>query len=186
MSEALTALAGLDAPAAYIGIADAGPLGQITLRADLSDGAVAAALQGVLGAVPGVLQVAADGARRTVWMAPDELLVLAPPADRDGLIAALAEALASRHAMVLDVSDARAVVRLTGPGVGEVLAKGAPCDCSDPAFPPGTARRSHMGGLAVGIWRLEPEVWEVVCFRSFAHHLWAWLHKAAAPGSEIG
>jgi len=74
---------------------------------------------------------------------------------------------------------------LSGAGVAEVLAKGAPCDLSEGAFPPGSARRTRLGALAVGFWRLDEQVWEIVAFRSYAHHLMTWLEDAARKGAEV-
>jgi sarcosine oxidase subunit gamma len=172
-----------------IGIEDVSA-GQVTLKADLSDPAVARELEAHVGAaLPEALRVAtvASGAR-VVWMAPDELLILldGDHMAANDMVASLGAGLSMSHNLVLNVSDTRAVFRLTGAAVGEVLAKGAPCDCSDHGFPPGTARRTHMTGLAVGLWRLDAETWEVVCFRSFAHHLAEWLAFAARADSAVG
>ena len=134
--------------------------------------------------VPEPLAVSGDG--KAIWMSPDELLLMVPHGDAGAVASALSAALTGVHHMALDVSDAREVLRLSGPLVGEVLAKSVPCDCSEKGFPPGTARRTHLGGLAVGLWRLDGATWEVVCFRSYAHHLQAWLEQTAVPGSEVG
>ena len=175
------------AEAPYIGIERTGPVGQVTLRGDLDDTALTAAVEQVIGLpVPGRLAVNQAGAYRAVWMAPDELLLMVPAEETQVILAALDEALSRQHHMALDVSDARAVFRLTGALVAEVLAKGAPCDLSEAGCPVGTARRTHLAGLAVGLWHLDAEEWEIVCFRSFAHHLQAWLEAAAAPGAEVG
>lgn len=171
----------VDAP--LIHLEDTSPRGQITVKGDLSSPDLQTALREVTGAeVPGAL---AQSAGRIVWMAPDELLVLVPDVEVPDAVRVLEEGTAGQHVMVLDVSDARAILRVSGRRAGEVLAKGAPCDCSDHGFPPGTARRTHLGGLAVGIWRLDEENWEIVCFRSYAHHLSAWLEQCAAAGSEV-
>ena len=170
-----------------IGIEDTGPRGQITVRGALDTDAMAAAVDEAVGlSLPATLGVTHDGGARAVWMSPDELLLMTEPAEVAGAITRIGEQLGAAHHMALDVSDVRTVLRLTGPRVGEVLAKGAPCDCSDHGFPVGTARRTHMAGLAVGIWRLDAETWEIVCFRSYAHHLRAWLEHAARSGSEVG
>ncbi|MEM6660895.1 MAG: sarcosine oxidase subunit gamma family protein [Pseudomonadota bacterium] len=182
MSDAAAETGAMDAaPELIIGIAEATPQGQVTFRGDLS----AVDLSVVDGlTVPGTLQTTAAGSSRAIWMSPDELLLLVK--DAPATVTALTEQLAGQHAMALDVSDARIAFRLTGDLVGEVLAKGAPCDCSDHGFPPGTARRTHLGGLAVAIWRIDAGTWEIACFRSFAHHLKAWLEQAAVAGSEVG
>ena len=168
----------------YIEIETANPGGQVTLRADLSDPAVVAALKDVADLdMPETLKVTQNGAARGVWMSPDELLLFVP--DSAAAVAGFAAALDGHHHMALDVSDARTVLRLSGDGVGEVLAKGAACDVSDHGCPPGTARRTHVAGLAVGFWRLDAKTWEIVCFRSFAHHLKSWLATAATEGSQV-
>ncbi|MEM7189259.1 MAG: sarcosine oxidase subunit gamma family protein [Pseudomonadota bacterium] len=164
-----------------IEIADATPSGQVTYRGDLA-AVDLSALDGLT--TPAALQTTAAGQARAVWMSPDELLLLL--ADAPAAVDGLSAQMAGHYAMALDVSDTRVVFRLTGALVGEVLAKGAPCDCSDRGFPPGTARRTHLGGLAVAIWRIDAETWEIACFRSFAHHLKAWLEQTAIAGSEVG
>lgn len=192
MSEPVSALHGrsnrvetpVAAPTALIGIEDTGLRGQITLRGDLESKGFRNAVEQVVGCeVPAAL-CHVDG--KAIWMSPDELLLLMPRDEVQAAVNALSQTLTGVHHMALDVSDARAILRLTGPLVGEVLAKGAPIDCTDRTFLVGKARRTHLGGLAVGIWRLDAETWEVVCFRSYAHHLMAWLEGTSAAGSEVG
>lgn len=170
-----------------IGIEPSGLSGMITLRGDLASKALAGAVDDAVGlTVPGPLSVTANGDARAVWMSPDELLLFCAYAEADATVARIGDRMGSAaHHMALNVSDARVVIRLTGARVGEVLAKGAPCDCSDHGFPVGTARRTHMAGLAVAFWRLDAETWEIVALRSYAHHLHAWLEQAALPGSEV-
>ncbi|HET7408756.1 MAG TPA: sarcosine oxidase subunit gamma family protein, partial [Paracoccaceae bacterium] len=155
MPEPASALAGRRADG-YIRIEDSGPRGQVTLRGDLGGAEISRFVKELAGVgVPGVWQVTREGDRAAVWMAPDELLLLIPYAEAGQAVARAGEMLEGRHQLALDVSDARVVLRLAGPLVGEVLAKGAPCDLSDRAFPPGSARRTHLGGLAVAFWRLD-------------------------------
>ena len=167
-----------------IRIEDRGPVGQVTLRGDLGSEALLAAVEAGVGvAVPGPLRAAFDGDRGAVWMSPDELLLFTAYDRAGALAASLGEALAGEHHLAVDVSDARAVIRLSGAGVAEVLAKGAPVDLGAAAFPVGTARRTHIGGVAVGFWRLGEDEWEIVCFRSFARHLFDWLVQSSVEGS---
>jgi sarcosine oxidase, subunit gamma len=186
MPEPVSVLSGRR-PAGYVGIEDTGLRGQVTLKGELGGRAMAGAVRELVGLkMPGVRQVMAGQGNAAVWMAPDEVLLLMPYADAPGAVARAGEVLKGRHHMALDVSDARVVLRLTGAAVGEVLAKGAPTDLSDRACPPGSARRTHLGGMAVAFWRLDAETWEIVAFRSYAHHLVAWLEDAARPGAEVG
>jgi sarcosine oxidase subunit gamma len=119
-------------------------------------------------------------------MSPDELLLFTAYDQAEALAAELGAALAGAHHLAVDVSDARALLTLTGAGVAEVLAKGAPLDLTEAAFPVGAARRSHIGGVAVGFWRKAEHEWEIVCFSSFARHLFDWLVESSVEGGEVG
>ncbi|MEM7497083.1 MAG: sarcosine oxidase subunit gamma family protein [Pseudomonadota bacterium] len=168
-------------------VAEAGQVGMVTIKADLGLPALAEAVRAACGLdVPAPLTVSLGDERAVVWMAPDELLVMVPASEAAGVAADLEAALGGVHAMVVDVSSARAVFRLEGALAGEVLAKGAPLDFRDGAFPVGTARRTHLGPVAVGIWREAAERWVLVAFRSYAPYTADWLAAAVAPGSEVG
>ncbi len=170
-----------------IRIEDRGPVGQVTLRGDLSSDALRAAVTAGVGIdVPGPLRAVFDGTKGAVWMSPDELLLFTAYDQADALVASLGAALAGEHHMAVNVSDARAVITLAGAGVAEVLAKGAPVDLGAAAFPAGAARRTHIGGVAVGFWRRAEHEWEIVCFRSFARYLFDWLVESSGEGGEVG
>jgi len=170
-----------------IRIVDHGPVGQVTLRGDLASAALRGAVRDAIGVeVPGPLSAAFEDGRGAVWMSSDELLLFTAYREAEALVAALDAALAGEHHLAINVSDARTVLALTGAGVDEVLAKGAPIDLSPAAFPVGTARRTHVAGIAVAFWRKSEMEWEIVCFRSFARHLYDWLGQSSLEGSEVG
>ncbi|MEM0945212.1 MAG: sarcosine oxidase subunit gamma family protein [Pseudomonadota bacterium] len=170
-----------------VALQDLGPVGQITLKGDLADPELGSAVMDLVGvAPPGALRATFQGERSAVWMAPDELLLVLPYAETGAAVAQLQNALAEQHAMAVDVSDARAVIRVSGEGAQELMAKGAPCDVSDRGFPVGTARRTHFAEVAVGIWRREETLWEMVSFQSYAPHLFAWLRASAGEASRVG
>ncbi|MGF1502209.1 MAG: sarcosine oxidase subunit gamma [Paracoccaceae bacterium] len=188
MSEVVTALAGAVAePRPRLRIADRGPVGMVTLRADLAEPRVAAAVRAVAGVeIPGVWSARfADEGRGAVWMAPDELLILVPYSLAGESAARLDADLAGLFATAVDVSDARTVLALSGPDVAETLAKGAPMDLSPDAFPPGAARRTHLAEIAIGLWRRSEAEWEIVTFRSVSRHLFDWLVASGAAGAEV-
>ena len=190
MSEPVSVLEGARAePRPGLVIEDRGPVGMVTLKGDLAAPIIAEAVDHMIeAAIPAPLSVVAGHqGRRAVWMAPDELLILTGSYyDASAIEAGERGGLAGEHAMVLNVTGARAVFRLTGPDVAETLAKGAPVDLSDAAFPVGRARRTHLSGLAVAFWRLGVAEWEIVCQRSYARHLWDWLLASGAPGARVG
>lgn len=183
MSEPATALGG----AAFDGavrVAEAPATGMVTLRADLSDQAVARALREAVGTgLPGTRGIARAGDAAAAWMAPDELLILCPWDAAPALAADLSAKLGAVPHLAADVSSARAIIDLTGPGWREVLAKGAPMDLAPGAFEPGEIRRTRLGQVAVAIWASDAETAHLVCFRSVAGFVFDWLKTAAEPGS---
>jgi sarcosine oxidase subunit gamma len=55
-----------------------------------------------------------NGDRACGWMSPDEYLLVLPYAEVGATVAALSKALAGEHFLAVDVSDARAMFRITG------------------------------------------------------------------------
>lgn len=184
MSEAVSALQGAFAKGA-VSVAEIGPQGMITLRGDLSDAKLAAAVQQVTGAeMPGQRKITHAGACAVAWMSPDELLILLPYGDVAAAIAALNAALAGSHFLAVNVSDARALFRVTGAPahVREVIAKLAPADLSPEAFAPGDIRRTRLAQVAAAFWLTEEGEARIVCFRSVARYAFDLLKTSAAAG----
>jgi sarcosine oxidase subunit gamma len=162
-------------------------VGIVTLRADLADPRLAAAVEAATGCpLPATRRIEVSARGAVAWMSPDELMLFTGPTDAPAAVAALDAALASTHHLAVDVTDARAVFRLEGPGAREVIAKGAPVDLHPAAFGPGDFRRSRLGQVAAAFWMPAPEVIELMCFRSVAPFVAAWLDQAARPGSLPG
>ena len=186
MSDPVSALQGQD----YQGFAfvcEAGLRGMITLRGDLASKPVAKAVKAATGvAVPGQRGIELSGDRGAAWMSPDELLILVPYEEVQKAMDGMTAALGTAHALVVNVSDARAVFRLDGEGTRDVLAKLAPVDLSVDAFQPGMIRRSRIAQVPAAFWLLDEARAEVVCFRSVAQYVFDLLKNAAQPGSEVG
>jgi sarcosine oxidase, subunit gamma len=163
------------------------PTGMIALRGDLADPALAAAVTAATGrSVPAIRRIDGGFEAGAAWMSPDELLLLVPYAEAPARAAELGAALAGTHHLVADVSDARAGFALDGAGAREVLAKGVPVDLHPAAFGPGDLRRTRLGQVAAAFWMPAPERFELVCFRSVAAFVEAWLRQAATPGTLPG
>ncbi|MBL4541054.1 MAG: sarcosine oxidase subunit gamma [Rhodobacteraceae bacterium] len=186
MAEAMTALGGAATEGA-IRVAEAPPTGMIALRADLSTRAVGKAVKEATGiALPRALRIETAKDRSVAWMAPDEVLVFCPWEKAAGLAADLSEGLGDTPHLVADMSSARALIDLSGPGWREVLAKGTPVDLAPGAFGPGDFRRTRLGQVAVAIWASGPERAHLICFRSVAGFVFDWLSMAAARDSLPG
>ena len=156
-------------------------LGMVTIRADLDRAGDAIAEAAGL-AIPGQTRIVTDGSRSLGWMSPDELLLILPSAELADAIAALTDALASEHALVADVSDARAVFDVTGPHAGDVIEKLMPVDLDD--LPADGLRRSRAAQTAAALWRI-PDGFRLIGFRSTADYLRLILENAAIPGSGL-
>lgn len=87
-------------------------------------------------------------------------------------------------AAVADQSDGHAVLRLSGPALRRVLAKGVNLDLHPSAFAVGDAAATAIAHIGVVLWRLEdlPDgapVFESALFRSMAGSFWHWLASSA-------
>ena len=159
------------------------PLGMISLRGDLGDEGLRAAVQSVTGVpVPDSLRIEGKSAQGAAWMSPDELLLFVPRDRVDAAVSQLGQALDGTHPLVLDVSDLRACLRIEGPAAREVLAKLSPADLHPDAFGPGAFRRTHLGQVAAAIWPEEQGA-RVLCFRSVADYALALLRQSATDGA---
>ncbi|MQY44278.1 sarcosine oxidase subunit gamma [Epibacterium sp. SM1969] len=186
MSNAVSVLNG----ASYSGLAevkDAGLKGMITLRGDITSAKLAEAVKTVTGcAVPEVLKATTEGDTTVTWMAPDELLVVTGYEGVEAKVEALNGELKGEHALVVNVSDARAYFTVTGAAAREVLAKLAPIDLSPAKFLPGDFRRTRLAQAAGAFWLDQSESFHIVCFRSVGDYMFNLLKVAADPDSSVG
>jgi sarcosine oxidase, subunit gamma len=186
MSEARSALPG----AVFDGtvrVEEAGLRGMLTLRADLGAAKVRKAVRAAVGVdLPDTRRAVLSDGRGALWMSPDELLLILPHGEAGAAAAALSQALAGVHHLVAEVSDARAVFRLTGDlaAVREVLARLTPADVSPAAFTEGEVRRTRLGQVAAAFW-IEEDGVTLVAFRSVAAYVFDLLANAAS-GARVG
>lgn len=185
MSDAVSALGGATFEG-YVRIRETGPVGMITLRCKHEVKALAKAVKAVVGVkLPGKRRIEMKSDKGAAWMSPDELLLLLPYEQVQGAILLINEILQGEHALVVDVSDARAVFRLEGAGAREVLRKLCPVDLSDDAFGPGEIRRTRAAQVAVAFW-MDENGFTLVSFRSVAAYVMGLLSASAKPGGEVG
>ncbi|WP_439521902.1 sarcosine oxidase subunit gamma [Marivita sp.] len=185
MSDVALALGG----ASFDGLVQVNELagqGMVTVRGDLADTAIIKAVKDVFGVtLPGTRETAFDGAQGALWMSPDEALLLCPYVVAQQKADELAAKLADAHALVVNVSDARAVFQLKGTMLREVIAKLAPVDMSPDAFKPGMVRRTRLAQVAGAFWMDDAHSARVVCFRSVAGYMFGILRNAADDASAV-
>jgi sarcosine oxidase subunit gamma len=186
MSDPVSALNG----AGFDGLArieECGLQGMITLRGDLSDKSVIKAATAATGAkMPGQREAHVKGEAGLCWMSPDEVLVLCAYADVAAKAAAMVQALTGTHALAVNVSDARAVFRVSGPASREVMAKLCPVDLAPGSFGPGQIRRTRLAQVPAALWMDSDDSFRIVCFRSVAQYVFDVLRTAANSQSAVG
>ncbi|MBW4707727.1 sarcosine oxidase subunit gamma [Roseobacter sp. YSTF-M11] len=186
MSDPVTALNGVSSDSGIATITGVPLQGMITLRGDLSAAAVKNAATGVAAVdMPGQGEANCVENRGICWMSPDELLVLCPYETVAANIEKMQQTLGIQHALVANVSDARASFRLGGPRAREVLAKLCPVDLSPGAFTPGMFRRTRMAQVPAAFWMRNADTFQIICFRSQARYVFDLLKISAQPGSEV-
>jgi sarcosine oxidase subunit gamma len=182
------ALANRSAPDnSYVGIREITERGMIDLRGLPSDRKFMAAAKAVLGAeLPKVPRTTATwGDVKVLWLAPDQWLVTCPRARAQDLTEALSKACEGLHALAVNVSDMRAIIRLEGELAREVVMKGSTLDLTDGSYAAGTVRRMRFADIAALLHIAAENTIEVYVFRSYAHYAFDFLVKASRKGSEI-
>ena len=121
-----------------------------------------------------------------IGLAPGEWLALAEGARAAGLASALSAELAGL-AGVVDLSSAKAIIRVSGPRARDVLAKGCPLDLDARAFAPGDAATTLVAQIGCTIRQVDAvPTYDLLVPRSFAESFYAWLAaSAAAYGYEV-
>lgn len=161
-------------------------IGMITLRGDLADPGFAKGVQAATElAVPALRQVTGDTTRALAWMSPDEALLICPASEVADLLSTLESAVSDQFATLVDVSDARTVFEVAGPGAREVLAKLTPADMHPEAFAPGEMRRTRLAQVATALWMPDPERIRLICFRSVAQYVTDLLALSASPAGAL-
>ena len=156
---------------------------QVTLRVDPKSPAaerIGTALGTMLPNQPG--QVARTEDLQILWLGPDEWLLIGPEGSADRIQAALVEAIGAEHGSVVDVSDHRTVVEVSGPVSRELLAKGCGLDLHRRSFTAGQCAQTLLARAGVVLVcrdAEQPSFW-IFVRASFARYLADWLADAAA------
>jgi len=95
------------------------------------------------------------------------------------------KALAGGHYLAENLSDARALIHVSGPYAREVMAKLAPVDLHPDTYQVGDFRRTRLGQVAAAFWMTDADTFAVICFRSVADYTFKLL-AASAKGGAVG
>jgi sarcosine oxidase subunit gamma len=119
-----------------------------------------------------------------VWLAPSHFSLQRPGATP--LLPDIARVVGDSAALI-DLTDARATLHLTGPAARDILAALVPIDLHPRAFAPGRAATTVAGHLTVQLRQLDiAPSYEISVGRSFAGSLWRALELAGAGRLRLG
>lgn len=115
-----------------------------------------------------------------IGTAPGQWLAVAESKEARALPAMLGVALKGL-ATVVDQSDGKAVLRISGPRARGVLAKGCSLDLNPSVFKPGSAGTTPVSLIDCVIWQVdEAPTYDLAVASSFAGSFWSWLTASAA------
>lgn len=174
---AMEPLAGHYAAGPGVALSPIGPRMHVSLRADPAS---VSALDAVLGiALPDRPKTSVVGkGLAALWLGPQDWLLVGDAGRASGLVAAVEGSSAVAHSAV-DVSHRHVGITIEGPAAEAVLAAGCPRDLRLRSFPVGAVSRSILSKADIVVWRRGETVFEVLCVRSFADYVWAFLVEAA-------
>ena len=123
-----------------------------------------------------------------LWFSVDQWLVTCERSRAAELSQSLSKALEGHFASVTDVSDMRAVIRLTGESARQTLMKCVSIDILSAAVQPGYVRRVNFGEIAAALHMVSnaPDSFDLYVFRSYASYALDWLEEAARESAAIG
>jgi len=131
---------------------------------------------------------AAKGDITVLWLSVDQWLICCARDKTGELVDTLRKKLGAVHSLAVDVSDARAIIRLQGDTAREVMMKGSSIDFTLPDYTAGLVRRLIFAEIAAlaHIVSDTPCTIDIYVFRSYADYTWKWIEATAKPASIIG
>jgi heterotetrameric sarcosine oxidase gamma subunit len=96
-------------------------------------------------------------------------------------LARLARELPAAAGTVTMLSASRVRIRITGPAVREVLAKGIALDLHPSVFAVGRSAQTGLHHTGVFLERVGDDGYEIYVPRTYAQSIWEWLIDAALP-----
>jgi sarcosine oxidase subunit gamma len=126
------------------------------------------------------LRASRQGPRATLWVGPDEYLLLDTATDAPAELAAGIEAVLAGvpHALV-DVSHRQIALEVSGPHAEDLLAGACPLDLDLGAFPIGMCTRTVFAKADILVWRTADAQFHVEVWRSFADYVTGLLGEIA-------
>ncbi len=114
-----------------------------------------------------------NGTRATLWLGPDEYLLLdsAPGASAAAAIETLERALADAPHALVDISHRQFALEISGPHASAILNGACPLDLDPGEFPIGMCTRTVFAKADIVLWRTRSDAFHVEVWRSFAGYV---------------
>jgi len=125
-----------------------------------------------------------QGERATLWLGPDEWLLIAPEAEGPVIAGSLEKALAGIPHSLVDVSHRQSGCELRGPQAAILLSAGCPLDLDESAFPIGMCTRTVLAKAEVVLWRCAAQTFRLEVARSFVAYVSQFIAEAARSGTD--
>ena len=131
-----------------------------------------------------------NGSRATLWMGPDEYLLIdmgplaVAPVATPPVAALLETALGSLPHALVDVSHRQIAFEVRGKHAAAILNGGCPLDLDLAEFPVGMCTRTLCGKADILLWRTGADIFHVEVWRSFSEYLVALLMEVARDAAE--
>jgi sarcosine oxidase, subunit gamma len=118
--------------------------------------------------------------RATLWLGPDEYLLLGADADSEAAAAdALERALSAMPHALVSISHRQFALEVSGPHAATLLSGACPLDLDLGQFPVGMCTRTVLAKADIVLWRTRDDAFHLEVWRSFAGYVTGLL-------SEIG
>ena len=119
-----------------------------------------------------------NGERATLWLGPDEYMLLGPVGDSTGtVLTALAESLGEMPHALVDVSHRQIALRVSGAHAATILNGACPLDLAIEEFPIGMCTRTVFSKADIVLWRVAQQVFHVEVWRSFTGYVTGLLRE---------
>lgn len=155
-------------------------LSKINLRGKADTAAVKAAVGVDLPSQPNT--VAEGNNIAALWLGPAEWLLVGPAGAEKAMGDALAECLSGASVGIVDVTEGRTTIRLSGPMARDVLSMGCPLDLHPRVFGAGRCAQSFIVRSPIILHQIDDApVYDVFVERSQSDYLFHWFDTSGAP-----
>jgi sarcosine oxidase, subunit gamma len=157
------------------------PAARWVLHGDAQERAIAAPVWGV-GFSETACRALRSGERATLWLGPDEYLLLdfaARDEQAPAAAASIEDALRETAHALVDVSHRQFALEVSGPHAEIILRGACPLDLHMSQFPIGMCTRTLLAKADITLWRTRDDAFHIEVWRSFAGYVGGLLQEIA-------